>query len=485
MERGQYQAASLGNPNHLGTTNTNTYLAASTLPAHKPSQAPLIVGTVVVSFLLLTSRWGSHIGVSSVYLTDVLLALAIANMVFGRMLFPRPSATANSRISWFQFGVVLFLGWCSYILISGELSATAFRDAAPYFYAVLGAVAYADVNIASLDSVRRTTRWIIIALSLHTAWILLTRIWPDVVTQMPQVGDLAIFSIRGDYDPLLVGLLGTIALWGALNAHSISSMARFGTGVGAAICFLTLLSFGNRGALLGTLFAVGFVLLGYIISSFRSGKTNRVLIAGLVPFVVAGIIVLLPLTPSGARLAATFGIDLGATSEYGDQAVGTSSARANAWPEVLDYVLSDSDRTLQGVGFGPHFMLDSGAAELLVGSETEHQEETRSPHNFWLGTFARTGIIGLGILGALVVTLIFTALRRVTTFTSRVETTVPAVLALGILPPATVGVILESPFGALPFWWATGVFLSLLARGDLFPDQGTAPTEPLVSEAAG
>jgi hypothetical protein len=35
-----------------------------------------------------------------------------------------------------------------------------------------------------------------------------------------------------------------------------------------------------------------------------------------------------------------------------------------------------------------------------------------------------------------------------------------SVIAMGLLIPATLGVVLESPFGAVPFFWATGILLA-------------------------
>lgn len=437
--------------------------------APRRQREQLIVGTVVVSFLLLTSRWGSHLGVSPFYLTDVLLAWTFINAAVTALLKPKPRSLAEQPVSWFPITLSMFLVWCGYVLIRGEISVNALRDAAPYLYAVIGLVSYSSARTASTGQLRRTVGWLIVALSAHALWTFGSELIPGFRIRIPQLGELPFFSVRGDFDPLLVGLLGCIALWGAFSAPSIQPMARLGSILGALTCFGMMTMFSNRGALIGTGFAVGFILLGYMVTSFRSGKLRRAAIAALVPILVIVGILLLPLIPSGARLAATFGIDYGATDEYGNQAVGTASARADSWPILLDYIGTQESWVVQGIGFGPNFMLDSGAGEALVGPNLESQTEVRSPHNYWLGTFARIGLIGVGLVASLAIGLIATALRRVQRATSRIETVVPMVLAVGFLPTATVGVILESPFGSIPFWWSAGVFLALISRADLFP----------------
>ena len=134
------------------------------------------------------------------------------------------------------------------------------------------------------------------------------------------------------------------------------------------------------------------------------------------------------------------------------QALGTVQVREYAWTGVTEYILADARRTAVGVGFGPDFIQDSGTAYSLEGSE---YTDVRSPHNYVFGTLAR-----LGVAGALLVLLLIGAgavlsVRRLADSGDAV-TVLAALLVLGLPVTALLGVVLESPFGAIPYFWAIG-----------------------------
>ena len=109
-------------------------------------------------------------------------------------------------------------------------------------------------------------------------------------------------------------------------------------------------------------------------------------------------------------------------------------------------------RTAIGVGFGPDFIQGAGVAYALEGTE---YKDVRSPHNYVLGTMAR-----LGLAGALLAVLTMAsgaalAIRRLSGPADSV-TVLAGLLVLAIPIIALLGVVLESPFGAIPYFWAIG-----------------------------
>ncbi len=94
---------------------------------------------------------------------------------------------------------------------------------------------------------------------------------------------------------------------------------------------------------------------------------------------------------------------------------------------------------------------------LLLGTAAAEQEDVRSPHNYLLGTWARLGLVGV----ILVLGLLIAGLRLARLVAKRAphlrDDDVLAMLLVASIPVvAFVGVVLESPFGALPYFWAIG-----------------------------
>jgi O-antigen ligase len=81
----------------------------------------------------------------------------------------------------------------------------------------------------------------------------------------------------------------------------------------------------------------------------------------------------------------------------------------------------------------------------------------RSPHNYLLNTWARLGLVGVGLVLGLMIAALRVA-RLVARHAPRVrDDDVLAMLLVASIPVvAFVGVVLESPFGALPYFWALG-----------------------------
>ncbi len=126
---------------------------------------------------------------------------------------------------------------------------------------------------------------------------------------------------------------------------------------------------------------------------------------------------------------------------------------------MITWTRDDSARTIVGAGMGVDFLAASGTLQYLEGTDYEN---VRSPHDYFIGSFARLGLVGLGLILAIVLSL----MRRAYSFRKRIAEdellTFAALTVFAIVSVASFGVVLEAPFGAVPFWWAAGLILALV-----------------------
>jgi hypothetical protein len=415
-------------------------------------RAHAVAASLVVAFGLVGSRWGSHIGVGPAYITDLLLGLALLHSLLGRV---SPSAEVSSRTATTRPRVgqpmlVLLLAYCFIRFAAGHhFDTVALRDFAPYAYCLVGLLSAASVARATARDRSRTTKWIWTALYAHAAWCAVAVLRPQVVDRMPSVGGLHVFSLRNDFDGAVLAILGGLAFIRWAHGRGFAYLLVVG-GAG----FLTV-SMTSRAALLAFATAILFSTMA-VWRGAASAKSRWRLI--LVPVAGALVAVVLPTTFAGSRLIATFG-DSTAEARYQGQhvasATGTTTARKKAWRDLSSWITTDQSRLLVGVGFGPDFLAESGANVDLLGESVAAQDTVRSPHEYFLGSWARLGLLGL--LPLLAVCL--GALRRAWRFVpDRDELElIASLLATTLLVVASVGVVLESPFGAVPFFWAVGI----------------------------
>lgn len=399
-----------------------------------------LTATLAIGFLLATSRWGSHLGAAPLFVTDVLLALAAFHLFASIALGARLSATGTTPT--ILLVLVAFLGVRA--LLSPDASLLAVRDAAPYAYVVVALLALKAPGGAATE--QRTADLAYAALVAHAAWVAVAVLEPDLFARLPLLGDgtTAVFEIRSDHDGALLGIGA-----GVFARRALLDRRRFWNATLTCFSIGLLLTLQSRAGLAAGLVAVIFIVC--LAVRHQPAASTRAMALLAAPVLILGTALLLPQTTVGER----FGLagDVGAASGS-----GTANARFQAWERVLDHTTDDSTRMLTGVGFGPDFLADSGASAYLEGAV--HQD-VRSPHNFLIGTFARTGLVGV----ALVATVLLLAVRHSLRLTSRREGAPDElrVLAggyvLATLVTAAVGVTLETPFAAVPFYFFLGVLL--------------------------
>lgn len=415
-----------------------------------------ITCTAAVALMLASTRWGSYIGVSPLFLTDVLIVAAILDRLIARSRYPALPVLPGFRSGPPTLLMVLLAYVVARMLLSGSyaFSVTWLRDGAPYLYAVLGVVSAHAIARAPRLSLDRTMKWMWWALVFHLVWVCGVGVVGStgaLAAPHPFFGG-GIFQARPDIDSAVLGITAGLLVRRALLGQR-RGLAVLGLG---GVAFAAA-SFTSRAGFIAI--AVCCVLaFGYSYAASGRRSLRRIGMALTVPVVLFAVATVLPSTTVGSRLVATIDPSK-ASSVAQENAVGTTDARKKTWDGVITWTTDDSTRTLVGAGMGIDFLAASGTLQYLEGTDYEN---VRSPHDYFIGSFARLGLVGLGLILAVVLSL----MRRAYSFRTRIAEdellTFAALTVFAIVSVASFGVVLEAPFGAVPFWWAAGLLLALV-----------------------
>ncbi len=180
------------------------------------------------------------------------------------------------------------------------------------------------------------------------------------------------------------------------------------------------------------------------------------------------------------------GGDQEAAPSQDDGTSGTIEWRLIWWQALVDEALADPTILAIGRGYGPD--LRDALAGRARGSVNWNQgsevgRPVRSPHNIAMTILARSGLLGLA-LWLLVLGTSFSSIVRATLASRRrgdrdnelMGVWLASYLAAMLLI-ASLGVVLESPFGAAPFFWLLGLALAWAAerRADASPAPSRSP----------
>lgn len=399
----------------------------------------------IALYLLTTSKWGSYLPIAKPpYITDMVLGAIILH----RVLFGRPRTTIRSSgdgtLVAPLVGALVF--WCAIELARGSFSLTALRDFTPYFYSVCVFLVAAPPEWAKA----RMSRMIDVAIVFHGVWVSLALAVPSLYQQLPLLaGQINLLGPRNDFDGAVCGLFAAYSLHRALSGRRILINAGFAGGNIVLMLYLK-----ERAGLLA--FFCSLVIVAWLTTERRQ-PARRHRSKALVPILILSLPLLYlvgskaPAYQRGLAAAHSFVPFIHASPAYAND-TATERVRQEAWAQIIRWQNESIRRETVGVGFGPDFMHSSGADILLNGGV-----DVRSPHNYFVGTWARVGLIGLGIVSAIVLCGLWLAvlLKRHALVLSDVDV-LAMLVVVGIPAAAAVGVILESPFGAVPYFWALG-----------------------------
>ncbi len=432
------------------------------------SRGKALAGTGAVVLMLAATRWGSYIGLSSLYLTDALVALA----VFGVLMAPRERAVRKPGYLRPPLLLMTFLGYVVVrMLWSGSwvLTQTWLRDGVPYLYAVLALISGAAIGRATELDRKRTMVWIWRGLVFHLLWMFMVAFFGDparLAAPHTPFGQ-GIFVIRPDVDTAILGVTG-----GLLLRHLLMGRARGREVIGIILVIATLTHEMTRAGLIAALVCL-VAAFTYAYAATHRQAMRRVGIALAVPLVLAAAVEAVPATKAGARLLGTIEPSTVTTTSQ-ENAIGTSHARRLVWHGVIDWTLASRSRALYGVGMGTDFLAESHTLIYLEGTVYQN---VRSPHDYFIGSFARLGLVGLALIVALIVRLLRQMLRHRRRIGEDELLTCCVLIVLGIVVVSSFGVVLESPFGAVPFWWASGILLVLTSMPYNEPCEGLPHVE--------
>ncbi len=411
--------------------------------------------TLVLLAVLLTtgaSRWGSYIGVAPIYLTDIFLFLSLVTWLF----LKKPNraldfgAPRDPLLIAFGFYFVILMARFVFSIQEGYPTLDILRDFVPFFYLVITFITYDLFKNLSAEGANRIFRWIKAALLFHLIWCLGVVVSSNTqgFVFVPQVFGAGLFSFRPDFDTALVAVLLVLVLRELyLGKSTIVNWLTL------LSCLLVIQNSPARSALIALflgLIWLTFSLSGKSLSQGLSGnKVKQVLLKFTIFF--SPIIFLTGV--AGERLLASIGLSSGTDASLSN-GIGTQQARQAAWTQIIEWVFNDEGRLLLGAGFGLNFLEVTNTISLLEGTT---YTGVRSPHNFLLTSLARVGLPATLLLGIAVLAILFA------TFRSRGADQLnflAMTLVLVFIPVALLGVVLEAPFGAVPFYFSLGVLLS-------------------------
>lgn len=424
----------------------------------QPAPTKALVCTLAVALMLGGTRWGSYIGYSPLFLTDILIAVSVVDRFLGRSRYgARKVHDGALRAS----PILLFTVFYTYVVFRGLLSPEILtmnwlRDLMPFLYGVLAFLSAADYAHSTAEERKKTMKYLWWALISHLVWVSVVVLGRVPVSSFPHMpaSDVPVLSTRPDVDMAFLGLTAALLLRRLIRREC----SRFWGTIALLLAVVTTVSMHSRAGLISLALALA-LSFGLTYSSAPQRGNRRFWMAAAVPVALAVSLAGLAQTTPGERLLASItSTSSGSLNEQ--SARGTERARELTWDGVTAWTFDDTQRTIVGSGFGNDFLAQSGVIQYLEGTQ---YVSVRSPHNWFIGILARVGIVGLVLIGGVIASaaaIISRNRRRI----SEDETLTSAALGLVvILPVAALGVVLESPFGAIPFWWFLGIIMTLRA----------------------
>jgi hypothetical protein len=351
-------------------------------------------------------------------------------------------------------------------LMGNGSTALRLRDLAPFLY--LAAIPVFSQSI-SPDDTGTMVRSVWLVLWIHSAWAVPAAFGLlEPVAMADSASKLPLFLLRTDYD-------GPVLIAGALFALSVRhlQMGLKGTLLLAVSSLAAVPMLGSRATALGMLSALTYLVI------FQGRLLMRVLLSPAIfitfLLLISGLLVVAITAPqvlTSNLLAQRLG--LGGESSAATGAQGTVFGRRTAWRLVWESTANDPSLRVFGWGPGAEIVRDTGALKYLSGDPT-----VRAPHNGFVHLFARYGIVGCLVWVGLLLLFLSSSGPRPPPEMRMPFRLLGGSLAASLLTAAAVGVILESPFGALTIYF--GLTIARHSGGgeghDWVPSRSGTPRE--------
>lgn len=332
---------------------------------------------------------------------------------------------------------------------------TAIRDFAMVYYAVFF---YGGMSLATRKESVRVLEWALgIGFALMCVGFLIFTINQDWFYQLSYNGAPVIFY-KGDL--VAISLAGAIPFYYGVATRCKGRLEKTGLmllmGLSAGVLFLTL----SRAAMLGLALVLGLMTL--------AGHWRVLPRLALLGLLGAGLVIAGDLlgerTVAESQLYGAFEhmvslVDIGGDYDYQNpnslDTGDNNRFRLVWWRSLTEHVLNQAP--VQGLGFG--YDLANPFIETYYPQGND-SFRTRSPHNFMLTVFGRTGLFGLlcwaGILLVIAVRT-WRLMRDQSAGTPLSRPFVFQLMAIAIFVGSLFQVVLEGPMGAVLFWLLLGL----------------------------
>lgn len=392
---------------------------------------------------LFSSRWGSYLPREPIFFTDMFLA-------FSLLATNKRASFALRNLGFLYlfllYSIVIFLVRLD---LSGGL--ISIRDFAPYLYLCYAVIVSKSINFEIKEECLYVYRLCFSAIFLHFVWVVCSFFFHEQFLQLPDInsrGNIKWFSIRPDFDSgVLIILVGLI-----ISGHSLLK-SRIANWITVVFSVFVVIGLESRAAFISLSVALFYSVIVRIRQQSEFARRNllRILFGVLI-----GIMLLfVSQTTVGQKFQSLFEVS-STTSTTSITNSGTANARINSWGTVWQYAKSEPDRLIFGVGFGLDYLADSGALRQLTSDIRDSRLLPRQPHNYWLNTLARLGLLGCTLILILIASCLSRGMRLARRNLDPLLT-LSVLILLAILPIASLGVVLEAPFGAIAFAFSIGI----------------------------
>lgn len=393
-----------------------------------------IIAAVCLS--LFGGRWISYIGLPNynLYLIDLLYFTGVV----GIMLFRKEKFSPESTLL-VTLLLILFIAFQLSRNLDFSL-VTRLRDLVPYLYILSTGVIIKKFPATAWI---RTIRYVRLATFFGAIWTDLVMVGILKEFSAPQqFSGVPIFSARWDHSgiSLCIGLL----LWGSFPRVKMKE--------NLPIRFFLLISIllqYSRASYVGLFVVVSSVYFATKWNrKMKSDQKQRFLKGCLILFIVGipTLTLLAPVVPQNSALSRIGIENLFSPSKLiqDTRNSGTANARIES-QKLLTAWLYQNDLEYLGAGPGREMVLESNAYTFLSGAK-----DVRSPHSWFYGNFGRYGFLGLISWHLICFFYLRAQKNRLMIFDF------PHNILMVIYVISLFGVIMESPFGILPFSFFLG-----------------------------
>lgn len=389
-----------------------------------------------VALSLFGGRWISYIGLPkyNLFLIDFLYFLGLA----GLLIFQKNRYDSKSTF-FITFILLIFIAF-QFFRSNIYSPVTRLRDLIPFLYLLASPIIVARFSINAWATSIKLIRFATLLGAIWTNLVMIGIL--KEISLSPVISGVPVFSARWDHSgiSICVGIL----LWGRFPRANLNENVLI-----RVFLVLSLLLQYSRASYVGLF----FVLMSIFVSTFSKRNRNiyqdKLFIKSCIALFILGLPILVlvaPLLPEKSALSR-----IGVENIFSPQKIvqetrssGTANARIEAQKLLKDWIYSHQLQYL-GAGPGREMVLESNAYQYLSGAR-----DVRSPHSWLYGNFARFGYLGIFVWHFFSVKLLLKQADR-----SKVLG-FPANILIMIYLIALFGVIMESPFGILPFSFFLG-----------------------------